>query len=147
MSEPGGGERSREPTQLCGGTRRCAGPHLQVWGVTLLIYGNSQERENVKAEKSQSRVHGAETLLVYVPGLTRGGSATCLGVCRISGLPQEGDGRHAPPIPRCSKWDPQTSSSSSSWDSSPMAHPLNRRLVLTRSTGICTYTAAGEGLL
>ena len=109
----------------------------------LLIYGDSQERQNVKAEKSQSRVHWAETLLVYMPGLTRGWSATCLGVCRISGLPQEGDGRHAPPIPHCSKWDPQTSSSS--WDSSPMAHPLNRRLVLTRSTGICTYTEAGEG--
>lgn len=147
MSEPGAGERSREPTQLCGGARSCVGPHLLVWGVMLLIYNNSQERQNVKAEKSPSRVHWAETFLVYMPGFTRGGSTTCFGVCRISGLPQEGDGRCMPLIPRCSKWDPQTSSSSSSWDSSPMAHPLNRRPVLIRSTVICAYTAAREGPL
>lgn len=144
MSEPGGGERSGEPTPLCGGAWPYAGPHLLAWGAMMLIYNNSQERQNVKAEKSGSRGRQAETLLVHMPGFTRGRSATCLGVCRISGLPQEGDGR--PPIPRCSKWDLRTSSSSSSWDSSPTAHPLNQRLVLTRSTVICTYTAA-EGPL
>ena len=93
MSEPVGGERSAEPTLLCGRVRPCEGPHLLAWGALLLIYHNSRERQNVKAEKSGSRGRRAETLLVHMPGFTRDRSTTCLGVCRISGLPQEGDGR------------------------------------------------------
>ena len=44
-------------------------PHLPVWGTMLLIYSNSQERQNVKAEHTQSRAHRAETHPWY----------TCLG--------------------------------------------------------------------